>query len=405
MVRACASGLCIWMACAVPAFAQGPALGTTAPAAPELSPSAASGPVLELPTQTTGRAGSFYADAEYLLFWFKPVCFNVPGLTTGGTGVVGQPGTQIVIGGDPPHKFDFGATSGIRTTVGWQSGDGVFGVEVSGFLMDTASNGQFFAASANGSPASYLPYVAPDNSHQVLPFTVPGVVTGSSLAIGSTHVWGVESNLVLPFTVERPGCTLYGAFLAGGRYLDLTDRDRITNTLSLVDDPGAFAIGQDQIVTRNQFGGAQVGTTLGLSWGKCSLEYTLKLAAGLTEQARNIQGSPVLASTVESPLLVPGPLIALPSNIGRETAERVTVVPDIGVKARFELTPSCSLTVGYMLLYWNKVLCPGDQMDDSVNITQLPFHGPATGPALPAPMFVHTDYFAQGLDVGIQFRF
>jgi len=44
-------------------------------------------------------------------------------------------------------------------------------------------------------------------------------------------------------------------------------------------------------------------------------------------------------------------------------------------------------------------------MDPHANITQLPFHGPFTGPALPAPQFVHTDAFAQGLDVGLELHF
>src|SRR5262249_15183298 len=157
----------------------------------------------------------------------------------------------------------------------------------------------------------------------------------------------------------------------------------------------AFAIGADQVLTRNQFYGPQVGVALGREGEWWSLQGTLKLAAGLTHQSRNIEGAPVLVSSAASPLLVPGPLVALPSNIGRETADRVTLVPEVGIKTRLALTSWCSVTLGYRLTYWNKVLCPGDQMDRLVNVTQLPFRGPLTGPALPAPLFVHTDYFAQ----------
>jgi hypothetical protein len=193
--------------------------------------------------------------------------------------------------------------------------------------------------------------------------------------------------------------------LVGARYLDLTDRDRITNTLQLVSNSSAVAVGADQVTTRNQFSGPQVGIMLGLEQGNWSLAYTTKLAAGITHQSRVIGGSPLQSTTDLSPLLVPGPLVALPSNIGRETADRVTLVPEVGIKSRLALTSWCSLTLGYSLIYWNKVLCPGDQMDGQVNITQLPFHGPVTGPAVPIPLFVHTDYFTQGLDVGVQFRF
>jgi len=371
-------------------------------------------PVVELPAATEAD-GSFYASVDCLLYWFKPVCLNVPVITVGNPaapipGALGQPGTAIAVGGNPPFHFDFGATPGGEITAGWMRSDRAFGVEVTGFLMDTASAIQGFVASPNGSPNSYLAYQAPDNSYQALRFTVPGSVTGSSTAIGSTHVWGVEANALLPFTIDRCGGSFcggsgYGAFLLGGRYLDLTDRDRVLNTLSVVGDPSDFAVGMDENITRNQFYGPQVGSTLGLTWGKFSLENTLKLAAGLTHQVRVIEGSPLVYSTVSPPLLVPGPLIALASNIGRETADRVTLVPELGVKAELALTSWCKFTLGYKLIYWNKVLCPGDQMAPLVNVGQVPGQLPVPGALDPKPLFVHTDYFAQGIEVGVEFRF
>jgi hypothetical protein len=412
MVRSFAILVCVWLLCAslLPAQAPGKAepVSTIEPA---LSSAAAGlGPALDCLPPAEEPSGCLYTQVDFLLRWFKPVCLNVPVVSVGNPtapvpGAVNQPGTQVVVGGVPPHHFDFAATPGVQFKVGWLRDDGALGVEVGGFLMDTASASQGFVATPNGSPASYLPYQAPDNSQQALRFTIPGVVTGTSVAIGSTHLWGLEANLLVPISVDRCGWCLSAALLVGGRYLDLTDRDRVSNTLRLVDDPSALAVGADQFITRNQFAGPQLGATLGVSRGSWSLEYTTKLAAGVTHQARNIEGSPVLAATASSPLLVPGPLLALPSNIGRETAERVTLVPEVGLRSRLELTSWCWVTVGYTLLYWNKVLCPGDQMDAVVNVTQLPFHGPVTGPANPAPLFVHTDYFAQGLELGVQFRF
>jgi len=347
---------------------------------------------------------------SYLLRWFKPICLSVPVVTVGNPqapipGALGQPGTQIAVGGSPPHKFEFGATSGVEIKGGWLRGDGSLGFEASGFLMDTASSSQTFNAAADGSPFSYLAYQAPDNTQQALPFTVPGVVTGRAIAIGSTHLWGAEGNFLLPFTVERCGYTLAGKFIVGGRYLDLTDRDRLFNALQLVTNPSGVAVGADQFITRNQFAGAQLGTTIGVVRGNWSLDCTTKFAAGWTHQVRIIEGSPLLASTPAAAALVPGPLAALSTNIGRETANRITLVPEIGFKSRLKLNSFCSVSLGYSLLYWNKVLCPGDQMSPLVNITQLPGRGPLVGPRNPSPLFVHTDYFAQGLDFGFEVRF
>lgn len=399
--------LCVWVACAETAFAQTPE--SPVPAEPT-APAHAAGelPLIDPSSPGTEGSGCFFAEVEFLLRWFKPVC-EVPAVVTVGDpadrvpGALGQPGTRAAIG--QGHKFEFPMTPGVQLTAGWDRGDRALGLEVSGFIMEQAANGQHFVAAANGSPSTYLAYQAPDNSYQALPFTIPGVVTGGSVSVGSTKLWGVESALNVPFSSDLDGCRLYGKFLAGGRYLDLTDRVRVTNVLRLVADPSAAAVGADQFSTHNQFAGPEVGTTLGLGWGRWSLEYTTKLAAGLTHQTRNIDGSPLLAGTVPSPLLVPGPLLALPSNVSHESAQRVTLVPEVGVKSRLELASWCSVSLGYSLLYWNKVLCPGDQMSPLANVTQLPFHGPVTGPLDPKPLFVHTDYFTQGLNLEIQFAY
>jgi hypothetical protein len=357
-----------------------------------------------------GATAHFYAEAEALFFWFKPVCASVPVVTVGDPrdavpGAVGQPGTRIVVGGDPPHKFEFPLTPGGRLTFGWDRGDGAVGLTVSGFRMTQATNSQHFTSMANGYPNTYLPYQAPDNSAQALPFTVPGVVAGGSESIGSTQLWGVGTDLTVPFVIPRESYTLVATFLVGGRYLDLTDQVRVNNALRLVGDPTAFATGSDRFSTRNQFAGPEVGATHGIGCGRWSAALTTKLAAGVTRQTRNIDGVPLQPGPATSPLLVPGPLLALPSNVAHTQANRVTLVPEIAFKARFAVAPRCWLTAGYSLLYWNKVLCPGDQMSPVVNVTQLPGRGPVVGPPDPKPKFAHTDYFAQGMDFGVHGQF
>ena len=48
------------------------------------------------------------AEADYILYWLKPVCLKPATLSIG---VPGQPGTQLVQG---LHKFEFGGASGVR---------------------------------------------------------------------------------------------------------------------------------------------------------------------------------------------------------------------------------------------------------------------------------------------------
>jgi hypothetical protein len=339
---------------------------------------------------------SFYAGVDLLLYWFKPVCEPPPLVSTG---TLGQPGTQVLIGAG--HKFEFPLTPGGRLTVGWDRGDGHLGLEVSGFVLAQAENHQQFAADAGGSPTTFLPFQNPDGSFGTLPFSGAGV-TGSVDSVGFTQVWGVGADFTVPFRFERDGTTVFFRFLAGGRYLDLTDHVRITDVQRLVANPATFAVGEDLFTTRNQFAGAEVGTTVGWECGRWSAALTNKLAGGWTHQVRSIQGSPLLTAPVAG--LLPGPLLALPSNIGRETADRVTLVPELALKAELAVTSWCSLSLGYTLLYWNKVLCPGDQMSGVINTSQIP-PGTLVGPADPKPLFVHTDYFAQGLEFGVLCRY
>jgi hypothetical protein len=370
-------------------------------------------PIVEAEAEIDGPIAAttdIYAEVDFLLRWFKPVCASVPIVSIGDPrapipGALGQPGTQIVVGGSPPHKFEFPMTPGLQVTLGCDPPNGVIGWRISGFIIEQAANGQHFTADPDGFPNTYLPYQAPDNSYRALPFTIPGLVTGGSAAVGSTKIWGVESDITLPFAIDHGSHLFYGTFLVGARYLDLTDRVRVTNALHLVADPSAFAVGASQFSTHNRFAGPQVGATLGVRRRIWSLEYTTKLAAGLTHQLRNIEGSPLLNYSVFSPLLVPGPLLALPSNVGRETAQRVTLVPEVAIKSSLALNSWCSVSLGYSLIYWNKVLCPGDQMSPLVNVGQVPFHSPVPGALDPKPQFAHTDYVAHGLEFGIQLRY
>ena len=369
-------------------------------------------PAIGAPSFIGPRKIGYYSDTELLLRWFKPVCASVPVVAIDNPHIMSAPLTlaapyagQVVIGGSPPHKFEFPMTPGVQQTFGWNGGPGEIGWQASGFVMQEASNSQHFSTDMYGVPYSYLPYLTPQNESASLPFTIPGFVAGSSSAVGSTRLWGAGGDLMLPFTINSGRNGFYGTFMFGGRYLDLTDRVHVNNALWLVSDPSTFATGSSLFSTRNQFAGPQIGTTLGVARGKWSFELTTKFAAGITRQTRNIDGSPLDSSSPENSLLLPGPLLALPSNVGHETANRVTLVPEIGLKSRLAINSWCSLTLGYSLIYWNKVLCPGDQMSPLVNITQLPNRGPVQGPLDPKPRFAHTDYFAQGMNFGAEILF
>src|SRR5262249_18738713 len=156
-----------------------------------------------------------------------------------------------------------------------------------------------FRSGPTGFPSSYLPYLDTQNIPQALPFTVPGQVAGSSIAVGSSQLWGVESDLIYSFSVALANCRwcVRGGFIVGARYLDLKDRDMVSNRLNLVSDPSEFAFGKSVVTTHNQFVGAQLGCRVGLTWDSWDIDYTTKLAGGITHQNRDIAGGPLLSES------------------------------------------------------------------------------------------------------------
>jgi hypothetical protein len=84
------------------------------------------------------------------------------------------------------------------------------------------------------------------------------------------------------------------------------------------------------------------------------------------------------------------------------------VVPEFNLNVGRQVTDSLRLFVGYTFLYMSNVVRPGDQIDTTVNTTQLPdYTGPGTlsGPARPAFTWRDTGMWVQGINVGAQLRF
>ena len=84
------------------------------------------------------------------------------------------------------------------------------------------------------------------------------------------------------------------------------------------------------------------------------------------------------------------------------------MVPEVKVQVGYDVTNNIRVFAGYDFLYVSDVVRPGNQIDPRVNFSQqaAPVGGGAlVGPALPAAQFNHTDFWAHGVNVGLQFRY
>ncbi len=101
-------------------------------------------------------------------------------------------------------------------------------------------------------------------------------------------------------------------------------------------------------------------------------------------------------------------MLALRTNIGHYQKDAFAFIPELGVNASFQVTKRIRLYAGYALLWVSTVARAGEQIDPTINTSAFPIlngNGPRVGPARPKFSFAETDFWAQGLNLGGEFRY
>jgi hypothetical protein len=372
----------------------------------------------ESPLGATSEAvtapGRIWMDSEYLVWWMRGA--HLPPLVTtspAGTpatqaGVLGAPGTVTLFGGD---RVNDDARSGGRITLGaWLNDCQTLGVEGDFFML--SSKGTGFAASSAGSPILARPFfdaaTGRPNS-EVIAF--PGLLAGSVFAnAGSTGLLGADALLRCNLCC---GCNYRLDAIGGYRYLRLSDHLGIAEDLvstsptnpNLVPLGTTFALA-DHFDTRNEFHGFDFGLKGELRRGSWVLQGVAQAAVGNNHEVVNISGATTVTVPGLPPVTSEGGLLALPSNIGHFSKDRVEVIPEFGARLGYQVTPHLQAFAGYTFLYWGDVVRAGNEVDPVVNPNLLPGSGtPTIGPRRPMPLLTGSSFWAQGIDLGLEFRF
>jgi hypothetical protein len=237
--------------------------------------------------------------------------------------------------------------------------------------------------------------------------SVPGLLNGAVSASVTSRLQGAEVNGVVSIS-DSP--VFRSDFLAGFRFLDLEERLGVTEDLVVA--PGVPGIGgnafalADRFHTSDRFYGGQFGVRGELNWGPWSVTTTAKVAFGCTEEVVGIRGSTLITPAGGVTVFQPGGLLAQSSNMGRYSRDAFTVVPEVGINLGFQVSPALRLVAGWTFLYWSDVARPGDQIDRSVSVAQVPVVGVPGGVGTrPSFTFHTTDFWATGLNLGFEFRF
>ncbi len=359
--------------------------------------------------------GKLWVRAEYLLWWEQgfyapPLVTTSPsGTSQADAGVLGAPGTTILAGNDIEGT---GARSGERISLGyWFDPCRTVGVEViyTGLSPHTWQS----AFDSQTTPVLARPFFRLEPSfvgQDAELAAYPGSLQGNVQVSGSSELQTVE--VLWRNVMFRTPCDRID-FLAGWRYNRLDDSLLIQDSKTTLDLSSGLAVGTnlqefDLFKTQNQFNGAEIGVAGEMQRERWTLELSMKLALGNNCSRVTINGQttttvPVPGGNPDVATRQSG-LLAQQSNIGVYESNGLAVVPELGATVTCQLTCRLRATAGYTFMYWDNVARPGDQIDQALNLTQLTASG-LSGAAVPKFARVASDFWAQGMNLGLEYRF
>jgi hypothetical protein len=357
--------------------------------------------------------GRVWAEADFLLWWMRgdslpPLVTTSPaGTPISQAGVLGGTGTTVLFG-DSTVNGDLRA--GGRIAVGcWCDKACTLGIEADFFMLENKA--AHFAATSGGDPILARPFIdAGSRTFAAERIAFPGDLSGSVAASAETTGL-LGTGLRLRETVCC-GCDYRLDVLGGYRYLRLTDRLAVTESLTNVNpnNPNFIPVGAniavaDRFGTKNDFQALDLGLAGELRRGPLGLTVRGTLAVGLDHQVVEIDGGTTVTVAGLPPAVSSGGLLALGSNSGHHSRNQVAVVPELNVKLSYQVTPRLTASVGYTYLYWSDAVRAGDQVDTTVNPTLIPPVVNPSGPTRPVFTFQRAAFWAQGIDLGLEFRY
>ena len=343
-----------------------------------------------------------YFRGEYLLWWTKDNPTPVPLVTDSPLGA----GTRVFLGGG---DVSFDEQHGGRFTVGyWLTPDRTWGVEGSAFFLLTVGQRRSVAGSgAAGTKDLLIPFFDPTvPGENTTNLTLAGSFSGVATESLTSRLWGAELDAVRALGGDGPWRL---ELLGGLRYLNLTERLTFdTSSPDLPPGSASLFVTRDAFDADNNFYGAQLGVRGRYEQARWFADASVKLAVGVMHQSVDV-GGVLLTNQFSAPRPAQafvGGYFAQPTNIGAHSRDVVAVVPEGTVNIGYRLTSWASVVAGYTFLYASNVVRPGAQIDRVVNPTQsLSFGGPVppslAGAARPRFRFEGSDFWAQGLNVGI----
>ncbi len=117
---------------------------------------------------------------------------------------------------------------------------------------------------------------------------------------------------------------------------------------------------------------------------------------------------PALINVAANGTTIPAGVLVTPDNAGHFSRDKFTFGSEVDFTMGVDITTWLRLFVGYDFLYWSSVVRPGAQVTNVVNLSQVPlsvYYNPNQGPVHPSIPFRGSDFWVQGLHVGLEVTF
>ncbi|MDG2382716.1 MAG: BBP7 family outer membrane beta-barrel protein [Pirellulaceae bacterium] len=347
-----------------------------------------------------------WGSIEYLLWWGQdaktpPLVTTSPvGTSYNDAGVLGEPTTSVLFGGD----IQSDAFQGGRLTVGlWLDSCAKLGVAGRGFSMQ--QNTSKYSADSNAIPILARPFfdaITNVESSRVVGF--PLVAEGNMNVALETEIDGVQAFLRHQF---KRGCNYRIDWLLGYRYLGMRESLLITDSTINLDTGSPFFDYEtsqiDFFDVENEFNGAEIGLMGHSVEGRWTLDFHSTVSLGEMQQLARVNGSTVIRPPTGTPTELVGGLLTQGTNIGEYRNNQFAVIPEVSLTLGYFITPRLDLSIGYTFLYVNHLSRPGQLIDTDINLTQQT--GTLEGPARPEFVFRDSDYWLQGMNFGLNLRY
>ncbi len=377
----------------------------------------------------------FWGSADYLYFFVKSQPSPYPMLTTSipsSGGVLNQPTTLPLFG---QHDIQYNWMSGFRVDAGMYIDDwNRLGVDVGGFWLQKTDQKSTFQSDAAGNPLLAIPFInAVTGAQDAVTLNSQGNFGGSSLIDTTTQVYSVDGNMI--WNMYR-GCatackSLSLDALVGVRFAQLEESLTQISTSTFLGQSGVplppsfgpfpASLGVDngngatlnildKFHVLNQFYGGQIGLRSNFRWNRWLFNGTYKLGFGDMHSTVDVFGNTTLTRGDSVPLTGSqlGGVYANAQNISRLHRDTFSLLPEVNLKIGYQITEHVQIFVGYTFFYMNNVVRPGLVRPITLQpglIPISPSYGQVVG-VLPAiNNFQTTDFYAQGVSFGFQFKY